>query len=225
MHRKCSSPWHAAHDRATTMVSARSVSAVLCCAPLLSTVLWPECPAWPEAAFVWWWTLPCMWRGTRVVCPLPQRWCGCAPCVLVEACFSCNAQSLLHAGPLQVSTGGFKLNVWDIGGQKHIRPYWKNYYENTDALIYVIDSADRRRIDEAAEELSGLADEEALQKVPILVLANKQDLLNAMTAAELMQELGLTDYKDRWIQCLACSAKTGENLQESIAELLESVQR
>jgi len=124
-----------------------------------------------------------------------------------------------------VSTGGFKLNVWDIGGQKHIRPYWKNYYENTDALIYVIDSADRRRIDEAAEELSGLADEEALQKVPILVLANKQDLLNAMTAAELMQELGLTDYKDRWIQCLACSAKTGENLQESIAELLESVQR
>jgi len=100
---------------------------------------------------VWWWTLPCMWRGTRVVCPLPQRWCGCAPCVLVEACFSCNAQSLLHAGPLQVSTGGFKLNVWDIGGQKHIRPYWKNYYENTDALIYVIDSADRRRIDEAAE--------------------------------------------------------------------------
>lgn len=36
---------------------------------------------------------------------------------------------------------GFKLNVWDIGGQKSIRPYWRNYYDQTDALIYVIDSA------------------------------------------------------------------------------------
>lgn len=43
-----------------------------------------------------------------------------------------------------VSTSGFKLNVWDIGGQKHIRPYWKNYYQNTDALVYMIDSADKR---------------------------------------------------------------------------------
>lgn len=43
-----------------------------------------------------------------------------------------------------VSTSGFKLNVWDIGGQKHIRPYWKNYYQNTDALVYMVDSADKR---------------------------------------------------------------------------------
>ena len=42
----------------------------------------------------------------------------------------------------------FKLNVWDIGGQKSIRPYWRNYFDQTDALIYVIDSADRRRMDE-----------------------------------------------------------------------------
>ena len=38
-----------------------------------------------------------------------------------------NIKSLLH--------DGFKLNVWDIGGQKTIRPYWKNYFENTDALV------------------------------------------------------------------------------------------
>ena len=43
-----------------------------------------------------------------------------------------------------VQQEGFKLNVWDIGGQKHIRPYWKNYYQNTDALVYMIDSADKR---------------------------------------------------------------------------------
>ena len=47
-----------------------------------------------------------------------------------------------------LSQDGFKLNVWDIGGQKAIRPYWKNYYDNTDALIYVVDSSDEARIGE-----------------------------------------------------------------------------
>merc|ERR1719197_2087037 len=65
-----------------------------------------------------------------------------------------------------VQQAGFKLNVWDIGGQKHIRPYWKNYYQNTDAIVYMVDSADERRVDEAAEELTSLLDEEALAAVP-----------------------------------------------------------
>merc|ERR1719174_3024955 len=59
-----------------------------------------------------------------------------------------------------VQTEGIKLNMWDIGGQKHIRPYWKNYYPNTDAVVYIVDSADKRRTDEAAEELTGLLEEE-----------------------------------------------------------------
>merc|ERR1719454_2412477 len=68
-----------------------------------------------------------------------------------------------------VSSAGFKLNVWDIGGQKHIRPYWKNYYNNTDAIIYMVDSADKRRNDEAAEELEALMEEEQLAGVPLLI--------------------------------------------------------
>ena len=47
-----------------------------------------------------------------------------------------------------IEAHGFKLHVWDIGGQKMIRPYWKNYYENTDALVYVVDSGDVERMDE-----------------------------------------------------------------------------
>jgi ADP-ribosylation factor-like protein 3 len=47
-----------------------------------------------------------------------------------------------------VTQEGIKMNVWDIGGQKTIRPYWRNYYDATDVLIYVIDSADRRRLEE-----------------------------------------------------------------------------
>merc|ERR1711990_396793 len=57
---------------------------------------------------------------------------------------------------------GFKLNVWDIGGQREIRPYWKNYYEGTDAIVYVVDSADDMRIEEATKELKEICGEDML---------------------------------------------------------------
>ena len=68
------------------------------------------------------------------------------------------------------------MNVWDIGGQKAIRPYWKNYYENTDGMVFVVDSSDEERIKECFEELGSLLTEEGLANVPLLVYANKQDL-------------------------------------------------
>ena len=72
--------------------------------------------------------------------------------------------------------------MWDIGGQKAIRPYWKNYFENTDGLVYVVDSSDDMRLKECSEELQSLLSEENLQKVPLLVFANKQDLQFALDA-------------------------------------------
>ena len=95
------------------------------------------------------------------------------------------------------SQDGFKLNVWDIGGQREIRPYWKNYYENTDALVYVVDSADDVRLKEATEELKSLLDEELLKKVPLLVYANKQDLQFALEADQVMETLKLQDITER----------------------------
>lgn len=83
------------------------------------------------------------------------------------------------------SQDGFKLNVWDIGGQREIRPYWKNYYEHTDGLVYVVDSADDMRLKECTDELAALLGEEELAKVPLLVFANKQDLEMALDAAEV----------------------------------------
>merc|ERR1712054_448095 len=92
-----------------------------------------------------------------------------------------NIKSLMHEG--------FKLNVWDIGGQKTIRPYWKNYFENTDALIYVVDSSDKRRLEEAAQELGELLEEDKLGSIPVLVFANKQDLMNAVAAEEIVEAM------------------------------------
>ena len=88
---------------------------------------------------------------------------------------------------------GFKLNVWDIGGQKAIRPYWKNYYDNTDGMVFVVDSSDEERLNECVEELNLLLAEEGLAKVPLLVYANKQDLQFALEAEEILGQLKLTE--------------------------------
>merc|ERR1711862_140716 len=86
---------------------------------------------------------------------------------------------------------GFKLNVWDIGGQKSIRAYWSNYFEASDALVYVIDSSDSRRLEESGAELKELLGEDKLGGVPLLIFANKQDLLQAVPADEIVECLEL----------------------------------
>ncbi|XP_046383751.1 ADP-ribosylation factor-like protein 3 [Ischnura elegans] len=122
-----------------------------------------------------------------------------------------------------VQSDGFKLNVWDIGGQRKIRPYWRNYFENTDVLIYVIDSADRKRMEETSVELMDLLLEEKLIGVPLLVYANKQDLLGAAPASEIAEGLGLLSLKDRAWQIQACSATTGEGVKDGMDWVCKNV--
>ena len=87
--------------------------------------------------------------------------------------------------------------MWDIGGQKAIRPYWKNYYDNTDGMVFVVDSSDEDRLTECVEELQALLSEEGLLKVPLLVYANKQDLQLALDAEEVLEHLNLSNITDR----------------------------
>lgn len=44
-----------------------------------------------------------------------------------------------------MSFKGYRLNIWDVGGQRSLRAYWRNYYERTDGLVWVVDSADKFR--------------------------------------------------------------------------------
>lgn len=115
---------------------------------------------------------------------------------------------------------GFKLNVWDIGGQKSIRPYWSNYFDSSDALVYVIDSSDSRRLEESGEELAELLKEGKLCGIPLLIFANKQDLLQAVPAEEISTALKLSEIKDRTWSIQACSAKQGSGLQEGMEWLV-----
>ena len=80
-----------------------------------------------------------------------------------------------------------RLNIWDIGGQATLRPYWQNYYERTDALLWVVDSSDVGRLEICRDELHGLLKEEKLVGATLLILANKQDLQGALPATKIKQ--------------------------------------
>lgn len=84
-----------------------------------------------------------------------------------------------------VNYENINFQVWDIGGQYEIRPYWRCYYPNTDAIIFAIDSSDKERIDIVKQELFLLLEEDELKEVPIAILANKQDKVNCMTDKEV----------------------------------------
>lgn len=128
-----------------------------------------------------------------------------------------NIKSLVHEG--------FKLNVWDIGGQEVIRQYWKNYYDHTNGLVFVIDSADRNRLEEAGRELQSLLEEDKLAGIPSLVFANKQDLLQALPADDISDALNLHLIHDRPWCIMASSAQTGEGLQEGMEWLVQTIQK
>ena len=108
------------------------------------------------------------------------------------------------------------MRLLRAAGQKAIRPYWRNYFDQTDALVYVIDCSDRRRIDETGGELQELLQEERLAGVPLLVFANKQDLPNAMNAADITDKLGLHSLRQRNWYIQATCATSGEGLYEGL---------
>jgi len=119
--------------------------------------------------------------------------------------------------------GNFTLNVWDIGGQKSIRPYWSHYFDNTDALVYVIDSADRKHLPDSGAELNKLLDEHKLAGVPLLVMANKQDIMTSMDAKDVSEALALQNIRDRQWLISAVSAKTGSGLQDAMSWVINQV--
>jgi small GTP-binding protein len=69
-----------------------------------------------------------------------------------------------------------KFNVWDVGGQDKIRPLWRHYFSGTQGLIFVVDSNDSDRMDEARTELTRIIQDREMKDALLLVFANKQDV-------------------------------------------------
>uniref|UniRef100_A0A5S6QPN5 Thioredoxin domain-containing protein n=1 Tax=Trichuris muris TaxID=70415 RepID=A0A5S6QPN5_TRIMR len=108
------------------------------------------------------------------------------------------------------------FTVWDVGGQDKIRPLWRHYFQNTQGLIFVVDSNDRERVGEARDELMRMLAEDELRDAVLLVFANKQDLPNAMNAAEVTDKLGLHTLRNRSWYIQATCATSGDGLYEGL---------
>ena len=106
--------------------------------------------------------------------------------------------------------------TWDIGADK-IKALWRRYYQNATHIIFVVDSNDRDRIQEAKNELFIMLQEEELRDIPILVFANKQDLPNVMSVEEITDKLELNSIPDTrsWFVTPSC-AITGDGLYEGL---------
>jgi ADP-ribosylation factor-like protein 2 len=118
-----------------------------------------------------------------------------------------------------------KVNFWDVGGQKTIRAYWKNYFEATDGIIWVVDSADApERFVQARMELFSIMQEQKLQGASVVVLANKQDLSSAKSVQEIASMLALEDIcQGRCWKIFPCSAYSTNSPSEGFSWLVEEV--
>ncbi|XP_074560717.1 ADP-ribosylation factor-like isoform X1 [Curcuma longa] len=161
----------------------------------------------------------------------------------------------LHIGEVlsTVPTIGFNVEkvqyknvvftVWDVGGQEKLRPLWRHYFSNTDALlrmeihsnfgttdcnmsshwIYVVDSLDRERIGKAREEFQTIIRDPFMLNSVILVFANKQDLKGAMTPMEVSEGLGLYDLRHRTWHIQGTCALAGDGLYEGLDWLVTAL--
>lgn len=124
-----------------------------------------------------------------------------------------------------VTYRGVSFNTWDVGGQDKIRRLWRYYFQGTHAVVFVVDSSDTKRVDEAAEELSKLMAEDELTNCKLLVYANKQDLPQAMTTSKLAENLGLHKLRGHEWFIQGCCATTGDGLHEGLDWLVDTLKR
>lgn len=117
----------------------------------------------------------------------------------------------------------YTMHIWDIGGQISLRSYWRNYYECTDGIIWVVDSADTRRLHDCRNELHKLLSNDKLDGATLLILANKCDLTSSMDADKISEILELHNIQNRHCYIVQCSAVTGVGLDNGIEWLINDI--
>eukprot|EP00903_Cladosiphon_okamuranus_P013373 g12463.t1 len=121
------------------------------------------------------------------------------------------------------------MTIWDIGGQSKLRPLWRHYYANTDALIFVLDSSDHERMEEARDEMFHVLKDPSMDGCQtVLVFLNKQDLPGAATPSFVINKLGFNHAGDNplrrrnwYIQ--GCCAITGEGVYDGLDWLSQAL--
>uniref|UniRef100_A0A8B9BJN7 ADP-ribosylation factor-like protein 14 n=1 Tax=Anser brachyrhynchus TaxID=132585 RepID=A0A8B9BJN7_9AVES len=120
-----------------------------------------------------------------------------------------------------IETGkDFTLTIWDVGGQQKMRQLWCNFLENAEGIMYVVDSSDKQRLEESKKEFELILKNESIKNVPVVVLANKQDLPGALNAEEITRRFNVKKHCcDRNWYVQPCCAITGEGLSEALQTL------
>jgi ADP-ribosylation factor-like protein 1 len=119
--------------------------------------------------------------------------------------------------------GKLKAQVWDLGGQESIRPYWRSYYSEQESVVFVVDSCDVDRMPIAKRELMNIVEEEELKSACVCVFANKQDMPEALSTADIAAQLGLDAITDKKWTIIATSALRGEGLKEGFTWIADQL--
>ncbi|XP_005721350.1 ADP-ribosylation factor-like protein 14 [Pundamilia nyererei] len=116
------------------------------------------------------------------------------------------------------------ITIWDIGGQGNMRDHWPNFYQNAGAIVFVVDSADQERLNEAQRELERTLRNDELRGRPLILLANKQDVDGALNVTEMKDRFNMRKIcqeRDCFVQ--PCSASTGFGVEEAFKRVVQVV--
>ncbi len=116
------------------------------------------------------------------------------------------------------------LTVWDVGGQAKMRAHWRNFFQDTAGIVFVVDSSDIKGLNESKSVLEQTLKSDHLRGVPVVVLANKQDIVGAATVTEITEQFNLRkscSERDWFIQ--PCSALTGTGLVDGFRRMAHLV--
>uniref|UniRef100_A0A3P9DIV1 ADP-ribosylation factor-like protein 14 n=1 Tax=Maylandia zebra TaxID=106582 RepID=A0A3P9DIV1_9CICH len=116
------------------------------------------------------------------------------------------------------------ITIWDVGGQGNMRDHWPNFYQNAGAIVFVVDSADQERLNEAQRELERTLRNDELRGRPLILLANKQDVGGALNVTEMKDRFNMRKIcqeRDCFVQ--PCSASTGFGVEEAFKRVVQVV--
>jgi Arf/Sar family protein len=119
-----------------------------------------------------------------------------------------------------------KFTIYDVGGQARLRPLWRYYYQGVDAIIFVVDSCDTERLALARDELARALSDDDLRDAHVLVFANKQDMPQALSTADVTERLQLHKQpasRNWYVQ--GCSATKRSGLFEGMDWLSAAVKK
>ncbi|CAO3636134.1 unnamed protein product [Cunninghamella echinulata] len=91
----------------------------------------------------------------------------------------------LNIGRIEVNSS--RIKFWDLGGQRDLQTIWERYYSECHAIVFVVDSTDSRRLEECKDTFETLITNDLVEGVPILMLANKQDVSNSLRVEDIKE--------------------------------------